>query len=136
MKKEYKSILLIYIFLSLGTLIYILFRPPLSWFPSIPDWDKAVVNISFLPSLISSFILYHLSDVMWALALSETIFLIKKNLLLSITTVFILTVMFESLQFLKIVKGTGDIWDVIYVTIFLSIYYFIKKRSWKNEKKS
>jgi len=136
MNNKFKSILFIFISLSLGTLIYVLFRPPLSWFPTIPDWDKAIVDISWLPTPLSSFILYHLSDVMWALALSETIFLIKKNLLFAVVITFVLTVIFESMQYLKLVRGTGDIWDVIFVTISLSIYYFIKKRSLKNEKES
>ena len=136
MNNKFKSILFIFISLSLGTLIYVLFRPPLSWFPTIPDWDKAIVDISWLPTPLSSFILYHLSDVMWALALSETIFLIKKNLLFAVVMAFILTVIFESMQYLKLVRGTGDIWDVIFVTISLLIYYFIRKRSLKNEKES
>ena len=136
MNNKFKSILFIFISLSLGTLIYVLFRPPLSWFPTIPDWDKAIVDISWLPTPLSSFILYHLSDVMWAVALSETIFLIKKNLLFAIVMAFILTVIFESMQYLKLVRGTGDIWDVIFVTISLLIYYFIRKRSLKNEKES
>jgi len=136
MNTKIKSVLFIVISLSFGILLYILFRPPLSWFPDIKGWDKAIIDISWLPSLLSSFILYHLSDIIWSLALAEAVYLIKNNLILAVISSLILTILFELLQILKVVKGTGDIWDIIFVTVFLSIYYFIKRKGYKNEKET
>jgi hypothetical protein len=120
--------------LLVGSLVYLLFRPPLSWFPKIASWDSAVIELSCLPSFISSFVKFHLSDVVWALALGETVYFIKKNLLLGVVIALASTIIFESMQFLGIIPGTGDIWDIIFVTIALSIYYIIKKRGIFNEK--
>jgi len=124
---KYKSIFFITVSLFVGALIYLLFRPPLSWVPNIWGWDKAIIDISWLPSFVSGFILFHLSDILWALAFAETIYVIKRSLYLAVSISFISTTTFETLQFVGIVRGTGDIWDVILVTISLSMYFFIKK---------
>jgi len=127
MNNKLGSILFITITLSIGVSTYILFRPPLYWFPKIDNWNTAIINISWLPSLLSSFILYHLSDVMWALALTETLYIIKNNLLFAVLITFVLTLLFEVMQYFMIVRGTGDILDIIFVSISLSIYYLIRK---------
>jgi glycopeptide antibiotics resistance protein len=75
-----------------------------------------------------------LSDVLWALAFAETVYVIKKSVAFCVIASFCLTVAFEMLQYFGIVRGTGDIWDIIFVAIFLSIYYTIKKRGKMNER--
>jgi glycopeptide antibiotics resistance protein len=80
------------------------------------------------------FLLYHLSDVMWALALAESVHLITKNITFAVITTFILTVLFEVMQYFRIVKGTGDIWDILFVAVSLSIYFMIMRRRHENEK--
>jgi hypothetical protein len=130
-----KSILFIFSALLIGSSVYLLFRPPFTWLPEIGGWNKAVVDLSRLPTPVSDFILYHLSDVMWALALAETVYVVKKNLYLGVFTALGLTILFEVMQYSGIVRGTGDIWDVIFVAISLSIYYLIKKRRYQHEKR-
>jgi len=127
-KNVIRVILRIILPLFIGAFIYILFRPPLSWFPNVYGWDKAIIDLSSLPSFITSFILYHLTDVLWALSFTETLYLVSKNKYLAITIVFILTVLFELGQHYSIFPGTGDIRDVFFVTILLIIYLIIALR--------
>jgi hypothetical protein len=133
--RQVKSVIFILITLFFGALIYLLFRPPLSWLQGVGGWNNVIIDISRLPLPVSNFILYHLSDVLWALALAETIYFIKKNLYLAFWLALILTVLFETMQYFKIVKGTGDIWDIIFVAVSLSIYFMIKKRKYRHEEK-
>jgi hypothetical protein len=135
MNNKIRSFSFIFITLFIAVLTYVLFRPPLSWFPNSWEWDKAIIDLSRLPNLISNFIKYHLADVLWALALAEAVCIIKKNLNFSVIVALIATILFEFMQYLGIVKGTGDIFDVIFVAVSLSIYFLIKKRSYTNEEK-
>jgi hypothetical protein len=134
MPNKTKSIAFIIATLFIGTMIYLLFRPPLSWLPSIKGWDKAIIDISWLPLPISGFILYHFSDVLWALAFAETLYVIKNNLYIAVLISLVSTAVFETLQYFGVARGTGDIWDFIFVAISLSIYFVIKKGVNKNEK--
>jgi hypothetical protein len=127
MKNKTGSILFIFITLLAGMLIYFLFRPPLSWFPDIRGWDKTIVDLSWLPLPVSVFIKYHLSDILWALALAETVYVISNNLKFAFLTALVSTLLFEIMQYFGIVKGTGDILDVVFVAGSLSIYFIIKK---------
>ncbi|MCL2605562.1 MAG: hypothetical protein FWD90_13905 [Defluviitaleaceae bacterium] len=127
MSNTAKSIMFIHITLLIGVMVYILLKPPLSWMPNVGGWDKPIINITWMPKPISDFILYHLSDVLWALAFAETVFVIKRNLCFVVLIVFTLTVVYEAAQYIGIVKGTGDIRDIIFVAFSLSIYYKITK---------
>jgi len=132
-RKKFKNILIIFILLLIGLLTYVLFRPPLSWLVFINSGNQAIINLSWLPNPISAFILFHLADVLWALALAETVYIIKGNHLFAAFVALASTILFESMQYFNIIPGTGDIWDVIFVAISLFVYVLIKKRG-KNEK--
>ena len=122
-----KSWIMILLPLFLGTIIYLLFRPPLSWFPNVFGWEKAVIDISGMPAPISVFILYHLSDVLWAISFAEILYAINRNRRSAIAVVIAVTVLLNIAQYFKIVKGTADILDIIYIVISLSIYFIIGK---------
>jgi len=70
---------------------------------------------------------------MWALALAETVYFLKRSLWLSVIIALAMTILFETAQYFKVVGGTGDIFDVIFVAVSLSIYFLIKKGLHKNE---
>lgn len=85
---------------------------------------------------VNSVIKNYLPDALWAYALTSSIFIIWKReanyfwLLL----VIIFFVLFEILQYLHFVKGTGDVWDVLtYLTAtfmaiiinkFVKLYFY------------
>ncbi|MCL2634135.1 MAG: hypothetical protein FWD34_06430 [Oscillospiraceae bacterium] len=134
MKRPVGSFLFMFTALLLGVMIYVLFRPPLSWFPIIGNLDNAIIDLSQLPIFLSDFIKYHLSDILWALALAETVYIIKNNIYFAFFTALILTILFEIMQYIGIVSGTGDVLDVVFVACSLSIYFIIKKRKHRHEK--
>jgi steroid 5-alpha reductase family enzyme len=70
---------------------------------------------------------------LWALAFAETVYIIKKNLMLAISIALVSTILYEAAQYFGIVSGTGDIWDVIFVVLALTIYFTYKRRC-RNEK--
>jgi hypothetical protein len=78
MQSKIKSLSFISVSLFFGMLIYFLFRPPLSWMPKISGWDRTIIDLAWVPLPVSAFIKYHLSDILWALALAETVYIIKK----------------------------------------------------------
>ena len=134
-RKKIKSIFIILTLLLIGLLIYVLFRAPLSWLAVLNSTNQAIIDLSWLPTPLATFILNHLTGVVWALALAETVYVIKDNYLLGTFIAFASTVLFESMQYFNFIPGTGDIWDVIFVTISLIGYLLIKKRG-RNEKKT
>ena len=108
--------------LVLGVLIYSLFRPPLFWVYGIFGWESEIISLSAFPLVLSEFILYHLTDVLWALSFVETIYFISKNKYLAVTIVAIFTILFESGQYFDCIRGTGDICDILCVFVMLAIY--------------
>ena len=123
--------------LFLGSIVYLLFRPPLPIMQWLFTWDGALINISTLPNFLSSFILFHFTDILWALSFTETIYILSKNKYLAVIIVTVFTIVFELSQYFGVIAGTGDICDVIYVIAMLIIYLIImtKRKGPKNEKK-
>ena len=111
--------------LFVGALVYLLFRPPLSLMRNIIAWEDSLISLAVLPDFLSSFVLYHLTDVLWALSFVEAIYIISKNKYLAVIIVAVFTIIFEIGQYYSIIKGTGDIWDVIFVIAMLIIYLII-----------
>jgi hypothetical protein len=96
---------------------------------------------ALLPILIGVFI-YRLSfeneysiiknyapDALWAYALASSIFIIwsRKMNYFWLLIVIIFFVVFEILQYLHFVKGTGDVWDVLTYLIATFIAIIINK---------
>ena len=128
------SIFFIATALFIGSSVYILFRTPLSWFPDISGWDRAIINLSGVSPQLSAFIKFHLSDVMWALAFAETVYIIKNSLWLGVIVALVATILYEAMQYFGVIRGTGDIWDIFFVAISLAIYFILRKRGIMYEK--
>jgi len=124
--------------LFIGALVYLLFRPPLPLIRNIIAWEDSLISLAVLPDFISSFILYHLTDVLWALSFVEAVYFISKNKYLAVIIVTIFTTIFEIGQHYGFIRGTGDIWDVVFVIVMLVIYFIILtiRKERKNEKES
>jgi len=122
--------------LVIGGFIYLLFRKN----TYIAECISHLISVMFLRELFSfldiNFIKYYFVDYLWAFSLNcglHTIFLpnIKCSFLLT-TIVFLIGALYEILQTIDFINGTGDIVDVIMyllaaITVNL-INLFLQKR--------
>lgn len=112
--------------LTLGFLIYIIFREN----TIIAIQISKLINLKPLRNILSwaesDFLKYYLVDYLWALSLSCGLHIIfkpkiKVSLICSFVVITLGTV-FELLQFLNVINGTGDILDVIcYILAALTV---------------
>ncbi len=108
--------------LILGTLNYLLFNPHIVLF----DW----VNLSFQPipiqnNMIRVFVKGYLSDLLWCSSLCLTAFnLYELKLIKTVGKILLLSVpiIFEFLQYPKIVSGVFDWKDVGLYIILISLF--------------
>ena len=98
-----------------GGAIYILYREN----SYISNFIEVFIDLKFLRNtfkpLECDFIKYYLIDYLWALSLIsglKSLFTTKKETLRICFFVFSLGIIWESLQFLNIISGTGDILDI------------------------
>jgi len=98
-----------------GGAIYILYREN----SYISNFIEVFIDLNFLRNtfkpLECDFIKYYLIDYLWALSLIsglKLLFTTKKETLRICLFVFSLGFIWETLQFLNIISGTGDILDV------------------------
>ncbi|MDR2599662.1 MAG: hypothetical protein LBC73_05245 [Oscillospiraceae bacterium] len=136
-KKNYiRSFIFVFAMLFIGMLVYVFLRSSFLWITIFPNHNQPIIDITWLPTPISIFILYHLSDVLWALAFAETVFIIMNNYTLGVVIALVSTVLFETAQYINIIPGTGDIWDIFFVAVALSVYWVIKKYIDTKEKRT
>ncbi len=133
-KESIYYILVAFISLFMGFLLYVLFRPTtyissyiFTYFPMLRT------NYAFLFPRMRYFT-YYLADFLWALSLScglHAIFLPKKRGSLYCTiTVFLLGSSYELLQHLDVISGTGDIADIMLYVLgsgAVNIIYFTRR---------
>ncbi len=138
LRKSRIMYMLIYIFLPLllGVLIYILFRKPIPIFKSILFWNRALIRINFLPIALSDFIQYYLSDMFWTFSFSSMLYLLFPRL--KVVSIFVIAyvAVFEFLQGIHVITGTGDIFDLIFSACSVLILNIILRRRGKNEQKT
>lgn len=106
-----------------GTAIYILFRKDVYFvkFMGIDSWK----NIELPPSFITQFVLYNLSDLLWALALM--LFLCMQTSHLVKICGLIVPILMECAQLSDVCPGTFDMIDLL-IYLLMSISFYIK---WK-----
>jgi hypothetical protein len=121
MSKKTKIILYQIVPLLIGILIYALFRhqPP---FERYLPWDNPIFDIGFLPRFLLDFILYNLSDALWAFAFVGALDMCIKKPLKSAAIVMIAVIVFEYCQLIGIIKGTGDVGDIFFSMCAVVIY--------------
>ena len=122
-----------------GFIIYILFREN----TYIALVTEKFVSLAFfrqhLNMYSSDFLKYYFVDFLWAFSLCCFLYAIystnlKKCIVYTIIVLF-LGAIWEILQTINFVNGTGDIWDIIMYLIACMTAIIIKiKRSKKNEK--
>lgn len=78
-----------------------------------------LTNKRFIPATVN----YNLSDGIWAYALQSCILIVwdrKINIFWVILT-FLFSLTFELLQYLHVIRGTGDVLDILAYFIFLGV---------------
>lgn len=83
----------------------------------------------YLGKGLNGYVRNQLPDGLWAYALMSAILIIwdRKPERFWIITVFVIAVMFESLQFLKWINGTADFWDIVSYFTFYVIALLLNK---------
>lgn len=117
MSSRRKNILMSAVSLYTGFVLYVLFREDtyiakgfsfLPWVTFLQIW---------LAPKAPSFVKYHLQDFIWAFSLSCGLLAVvgsaKKQAFFCAVTAFFCGLLWEFLQYCKIVSGTGDLWDVL-----------------------
>lgn len=112
--------------LIVGALVYVVFRNDVLFLKLLGIQADVEVNIA--PSLLSQFILYNLSDALWALSLM--LFLsTQTNRVVRFCGLMLPTVM-ESMQAFRIVPGVFDFVDLL-IYILIAITFYIR---WKRKR--
>ena len=123
--------------LFLGGFLYLIFREN----TYIADIFEDVLFVEkirdFTKPFESDFLKYYFQDFLWAVSLNLELFAVSKpsfkhGVFCSIVTLIFGT-LWETLQYLKIINGTGDICDIlmyIFAVIF-ALLIFIKKEKIK-----
>ena len=138
MSNKKANIILSIFTLFLGGAIYILYRENsyISNFVEILI-DLNPIRNTFKP-LECDFIKYYLIDYLWALSLISglnTLFITKKETLRICLFVFSLGSIWETLQFINIISGTGDIIDILMYLAAVITTVIIKILTNKGEQK-
>jgi hypothetical protein len=103
--------------LLMGFIIYILFRPE----TYVTKWVVSVIGSEFSiyvpPAFDNNFIKYYLPDYLWGLSLAcglHLIFLPKRkgSIAIALAVTFI-GVLYEIMQYINLIIGTGDVLDVL-----------------------
>ena len=112
--------------LIVGALVYIVFRNDVLFLKLLGVQADVEVNIA--PSLLSQFILYNLSDALWALSLM--LFLSTQTNRVVRFCGLMLPIVMESMQAFRIVPGVFDFVDLL-IYILISISFYIR---WKRKR--
>lgn len=112
--------------LIVGALVYVVFRNDVLFLKLLGVQADVEVNIA--PSLLSQFILYNLSDTLWALSLM--LFLSTQTNRVVRFCGLMLPIVMESLQAFRSVPGVFDFVDLlIYILISITFY-----KRWKRKR--
>ena len=117
MSNRQKNSLLCLGALMLGAVVYILFRPN-TWVSHLFDGIEFIVDLrSAVASPSRNWFRYYVPDLLWAFALCCGIQAIyepeHKGVLFCALTALCCGVVWEMLQWSRIVTGTGDVWDIL-----------------------
>ncbi len=129
------TMLNVFLPLFIGLLIYLFVnkRAYISGIVNIP------VNLN-LEGITGAFIKCWLADMLWSYAMTFSLALVlkpfhKRVLISAVLTIFLGSFL-EFLQFLNVITGTSDFWDVVFeITAVLIAVFVIKRRKtiWKKQ---
>ena len=118
--------------LLLGAVLYILFRPTSFVSVSFGAYGWLSQLRTWLQPFTCNFLCFYLPDMLWAFALScglQTILTPKKwGIVLCGVTAFVCGAIWELLQWLGAVRGTGDWLDILMYFLAALALIFVNKR--------
>lgn len=122
----------------LGFFIYIAFRPLnltyYQWLKKLKiDYFFQNINVFFsnYKSFIPNMVIYNVPDGIWTYACTSIFIQIwKKNKLLNFYLIipFLLSLLIESLQFVKIFPGTFCLFDLLFIILFFTLSIFFTNK--------
>lgn len=117
--------------LALGVAIYALFRQPVSILTQLFGIREQVIDVSFLPDLVEIFLKYHLPDMLFAFAFAGALRLVFESTAGVCIFVCFYVAFFETLQFFSVIPGTGDLWDVVFSILAVTVFAALSGRGKK-----
>ena len=144
----FKKVTIVYIIsiLSLfsGVLLYLIYRPTsliiFKWIKYLGLYELVLnLRVNLKDYTPPDFIIFNLPNGLWILSVTlllHTIWINKFNVSFKIylSLILVLIIIPEILQFLKLIPGTFDVFDLIVNIIFFLIPFFIFKISFKYNK--
>jgi len=122
--------------LLMGAMIYLLFRPTVIFAQCLDDEKWVLFLRQLLSWLDLTVVKFHLVDYLWALSLSCGLHLIfcpdLKGSLFCTLTVALYGGLFELLQSLGVISGTGDWFDILgYILAGITVNILNSLRRWE-----
>lgn len=100
-----------------GGILYILFRGNTHLGKLFTQFSPIISFRTYLKPLASNLLRFHLPDFLWCLSLGcglqAVLRLEKRNILLCGFGAFLCGAIWEYMQLLGVISGTGDFWDVV-----------------------
>lgn len=103
-----------------GVVIYIFVRPDTyiaRYFYMVCGISERIGQISILPKVIRIFMGCYAADILWAYALTFSVFFVLEDVIDRVLPMFCICAVFEiGMEFLQIFpafRGTFDLWDII-----------------------
>lgn len=121
--------------LAAGLLVYLLFRPHIPVLSDIMRIGTPIIHLDCLPELLRNFLLYYLPDGLWTFALVAGVHFITESIRLSCLIAMLTVVLFELFQRLNIVRGTGDLLDILISGVAVLLYIMIQRRFYHHGEK-
>ncbi len=135
MKKTKFNIILSVVSIMLGGIIYLITRPE----AYVSIFFEGIINLSYLRGLFSilhkDIIKYYLPDFLWSFSFTCALFTVNENRKQVFVTGAVTGIVWECLQYFKIISGTGDIIDIIMYIIAVFIAVLINKKGVFNNEK-
>ncbi len=129
-KRSLNSLLCILSLLS-GLMLYVFFRPN-TYISMLFDSDAVEYFRDLLRPYSFNFLKYYFPDFIWGFALNlgfAAIFEPKgREVIICVTCAFVCGTAWESFQYLGIVSGTGDVWDIAMYLVSSAITFIINKK--------
>ncbi len=135
MKYTPKNVILSIFSLSAGGLIYLAARPD----SYVSIFINRIIPLADIQRVLSplnfEFINNYMPDYLWAFSLTCALLATNKSIKATVLIVSLCGIIWETLQFIGLISGTGDIIDIItYLTAVFSAV-LINKKECSNHKK-
>ncbi len=135
MKYTLKNIILSIFSLSAGGLIYLAARPD----SYVSIFINRIIPLADIQRVLSplnfEYINNYAPDFLWAFSLTCALLVTNKSIKATVLVVSLCGIIWETLQFIGIISGTGDIIDIItYLTAVFTAVLINKKECSNHEK--